>query len=682
MEELISVIMPAYNRQESIAFSIESVLNQSYRNFELILVDDSSEDATYDIMSFYAYTDKRVRIVRNQTNSRNSLIEWEPRNDGLKTARGSLIAYLDSDNLWNPEFLKICSAPFVVDPNLRIVHCNSRNHYRDVDQFKLVIDNDNRELVLSDEEELTTVYSYKRAWREESGLSWYIDTNEMMHKTEVFRDLEYLWATRHHNRQKINESQLVRCTYRRHNDQELAERIIARYGISSLYKLDDVLVDFFYAPRQGKYLKLKYEKEISLIMNQLTSQCDISHRNDLNIDLFYKDYLIAEDTSTTFWDFGVGELNGEFSNLILNAFKIYSESPRVLNSLIKYRGTASHIDALHSIADKLREGGLNNIDEFSIIPCDGGHNAIFHSLCSFSNSLKGSESRSRICFMVPSYPYWTLCTAVGYDYEAIEAYSFDSFIEKLSKTIDNSVAAIIINTPHNPLGLAITLKEVEHLNDLARRYNCRIIVDIPYYSFTDVSSPLSIINKFDEDLTVYCDSASKSLAIPGLRLGFAITKNKELAAFIRAHKSASSLLPSSIKLGFLELLISSYPNITEMIVKNVLQKRKLVEKYFQSKPLPFGLVWIQREFATIYDIVYIQNNSELGKISQEELIRKLREEHNIIIIGEKQFFPPSFLRKSKSDKMLRLSFGKIEDISNSLDAFLNALQNIIYKLKN
>lgn len=264
---LISVIMPAFNRQDTIAYAIESVLNQSYRRFELILVDDASTDATTQIMALYQAKDDRVRVQRNHTNSRASTIEWEPRNDGLKVAQGCLIAYLDSDNLWQPDYLRACSAYLRRDRAVQLVHCNSRNHYRDRQQFRQVLRNDRRRLVQSNTTDLTVVYSYD-LYEGVGGVAWYIDTNEMMHRASVFRDLNYLWATRHPNRAAINASQLVRCRYRRHNDQELAQRIIEQYGIQAVRKHEAALVDFYYAPRQAQSLSLKYQAELHEIIHQ------------------------------------------------------------------------------------------------------------------------------------------------------------------------------------------------------------------------------------------------------------------------------------------------------------------------------------------------------------------------------------------------------------------------------
>lgn len=265
---LVSVIMPAFNRQETLAYAIESVLNQTLRDFELILIDDASTDATPAIMEFYRERDNRIALIRNATNSRHGLVEWEPRNDGLKIARGRLIAYLDSDNLWSRDYLAVCTRAFETSRDVRLVHCNSRNHYRDRAQFELVLRHDKRRLVTWDEARMTAVFSYD-ASDNDNGISWYVDTNEMVHRADIFKDLHYLWATRHPDRQTINDAQLVRCVYRRHNDQELAERIIERYGHGAVNRVEDVLVEFFYAPRQHAFQSLRYEGEVARLLSEV-----------------------------------------------------------------------------------------------------------------------------------------------------------------------------------------------------------------------------------------------------------------------------------------------------------------------------------------------------------------------------------------------------------------------------
>jgi len=92
----VSVIMPAFNREKYIAESIESVLAQSFKDFELIVVDDGSTDKTVEIARGIAASDQRVRI---ETNGKNLGIA-KTRNRALELARAEYIALLDSDDIW------------------------------------------------------------------------------------------------------------------------------------------------------------------------------------------------------------------------------------------------------------------------------------------------------------------------------------------------------------------------------------------------------------------------------------------------------------------------------------------------------------------------------------------------------------------------------------------------------
>ena len=96
---LVSVIMPVFDRADIVAKSILSVLQQSYRNLELIVVDDASTDATVDVVE--TFDDPRLRLITNDQNLGASAA----RTCGLAASKGALIAYLDSDNTWDDRFL-------------------------------------------------------------------------------------------------------------------------------------------------------------------------------------------------------------------------------------------------------------------------------------------------------------------------------------------------------------------------------------------------------------------------------------------------------------------------------------------------------------------------------------------------------------------------------------------------
>lgn len=101
MNELVSIIMPSYNTAKFIAESIESVVKQTYVNWELLIVDDCSSDSTDEIVgSFLA--DTRIKYFKNINNSGAAV----SRNRALREAKGKWIAFLDSDDLWMPEKLE------------------------------------------------------------------------------------------------------------------------------------------------------------------------------------------------------------------------------------------------------------------------------------------------------------------------------------------------------------------------------------------------------------------------------------------------------------------------------------------------------------------------------------------------------------------------------------------------
>lgn len=100
MDGLVSIIMPSYNTAPYIEETIQSVLNQTYTNWELIIVDDCSNDSTDEVLD--AIKDNRIRYFKNEKNSGAAV----SRNKALREAKGQWIAYLDSDDLWMPEKLE------------------------------------------------------------------------------------------------------------------------------------------------------------------------------------------------------------------------------------------------------------------------------------------------------------------------------------------------------------------------------------------------------------------------------------------------------------------------------------------------------------------------------------------------------------------------------------------------
>lgn len=96
----ISVVVPTYNRADLISETIESILNQTYKYFELIIVDDGSTDNTEEVIR--KFKDSRIKYIKTDN--------WggpaRPRNIGIKKAKGEYIAFCDDDDIWLPEKLE------------------------------------------------------------------------------------------------------------------------------------------------------------------------------------------------------------------------------------------------------------------------------------------------------------------------------------------------------------------------------------------------------------------------------------------------------------------------------------------------------------------------------------------------------------------------------------------------
>ena len=101
MAGLVSIIMPSYNTASYIAESIQSILSQSYSEWELLIVDDCSTDNTDDVVRLFL-TDRRIKYLKNSKNSGAA----GSRNYALREATGKWIAFLDSDDLWLPNKLE------------------------------------------------------------------------------------------------------------------------------------------------------------------------------------------------------------------------------------------------------------------------------------------------------------------------------------------------------------------------------------------------------------------------------------------------------------------------------------------------------------------------------------------------------------------------------------------------
>ena len=121
---MVSIIMPVYNSEKYVSDAIESVCNQSYKNWELLIVNDGSTDQSSKIADDYAKKDSRIKVFH-----RNNEGVSMARNYALDKCNGNYITFIDSDDVYHPERLKKMMQIFVQNPDCDIVF-SRHNQFR------------------------------------------------------------------------------------------------------------------------------------------------------------------------------------------------------------------------------------------------------------------------------------------------------------------------------------------------------------------------------------------------------------------------------------------------------------------------------------------------------------------------------------------------------------------------
>lgn len=119
MQPAVSVIMPTYNRADYLKKSVQSVLDQTFSKFEIIIINNYSTDNTLDVIS--AFNDNRIKVI----NFKNEGIIAKSRNQGIMQADGKYIAFLDDDDLWCPDKLELQVKYLGEHPEFDLVYSNA-----------------------------------------------------------------------------------------------------------------------------------------------------------------------------------------------------------------------------------------------------------------------------------------------------------------------------------------------------------------------------------------------------------------------------------------------------------------------------------------------------------------------------------------------------------------------------
>ncbi|NKI25228.1 glycosyltransferase family 2 protein [Arenibacter sp. 6A1] len=124
---LISVVTPVHNSEKFILETIKSVQNQTYENWELILIDDCSKDNSVNIIKEYIKNNERINLIINEKNSGAAI----SRNKGIKAAKGEFLTFIDADDIWYPKFIEN-SLNFCLSKNYEFVFSSYKRFDEDL----------------------------------------------------------------------------------------------------------------------------------------------------------------------------------------------------------------------------------------------------------------------------------------------------------------------------------------------------------------------------------------------------------------------------------------------------------------------------------------------------------------------------------------------------------------------
>ena len=226
--DIVSVILPTYNRANYIKDAIESVLNQSYKNIELIIIDDGSTDNTEEVISPFL-KDNRIKCIKQENSGAAAA-----RNRGLALKTGKYVAFIDSDDIWEKDKLEIQLAVMDALPDVAIV-CSD---FSSIDAKGYV-----------EKSHIKTYFSvfndYKLSYEEvfcnmlTQGIKWLQDTEKVywgnVYNTMIFGNL-ILTSTTLFRKEAFDKVGFFDITYETLEDYDLFLRLAQKYSVAFVDK--------------------------------------------------------------------------------------------------------------------------------------------------------------------------------------------------------------------------------------------------------------------------------------------------------------------------------------------------------------------------------------------------------------------------------------------------------------
>ena len=285
----------------------------------------------------------------------------------------------------------------------------------------------------------------------------------------------------------------------------------------------------------------------------------------------YRTFAFAPDA----YHLGIGEIANITADAtwqtIIHAFH---GDERLLSRATMYSGTRGERTANQAMAEHLGQLlGRTDLDEQHVVSYDGGHNAINGILRACVAPLgSAQDERQYVLLPTPCYPYFPTILTLHSGAIAYVAYSAEDMVHGIETLINPQVGVVLINTPHNPTGYALTAEQVQRINRAVAPYDCVLAVDMVYALNALEPEVIRALAGLDPARTIYIDSFSKKFGLPGFRLGYAVCTNAELLEALRMMKAAESISASNVKLLFGAHLLQHHMAIAETTAREIRQR--------------------------------------------------------------------------------------------------------------
>lgn len=316
MEDLISVIVPIYNVEKYLEECVQSIINQSYKNIEIILVDDGSPDNCPKICDNFASKDNRIKVIHKKNEGLSAA-----RNDGTKEAKGKYICFIDSDD-------------YIAEDYLEYLYKNIIENDADISEGYLLDFFDGEKPELKNEEIKIKILNSKDAILDlykPEGCN--VVAVNKLYKKELFKNVEYPVGKLHEDvfttyKVYFEAKKIVQSTKKIYFYRQRPGSITTTFNIKRLVVLDAFkeIEDFYITNGFNDLLIYNYKQALNLILLYYSQINDRDAKQRL-FELF-KNYLVK-----------YRESEGKKNILLLIRYKLFIFCPKFDKMIIKIKKT-------------------------------------------------------------------------------------------------------------------------------------------------------------------------------------------------------------------------------------------------------------------------------------------------------------------------------------------------------